>query len=324
MEKKKMKTLFGSLLIILALASVGFGADYPTKPIKWINPFAPGGANGLLALAFQKSFERELGVKVLVESVPEGSTKVGTMQVMRAKPDGYTIELISDRSWVFLYYSKVYDFKPWEVMTPIGNLSNEPYSFLDVKGDGPYKTWADLVKAAKENPGKVTIGGVGSGGAAEYTINEISKVAGIKTTFVPFAGGAVALTALLGGHIDARTVTPSEAYPQVKAGTTRGLAVGDYTRFKALPDVPTFKEVGLGEEPVMPFKRSVWGPPKMPQNIVNVLTKAMEKAAKDPEFVKVAETQLKYKVEYLPPDKVKMGVLNFDKTRGPKLEELNK
>jgi len=320
----RMKTLFGSLFLVLTLVSAGLAADYPTKPIRWVNPFAPGGANGLLALAFQKSFEKELGGKVLVENVPGGSTKVGTMEVVKAKPDGYTILIMSDRTWVFFYYSKVYDIKPWEVMTPIGNLSMEPYAFIDVKADGPYKTWADVVKAAKENPGKLTCGGTGAGGAAEYTMNEVTKAAGIKTSYVPFAGGAAAGTALLGGHIDFRIAAPSDAYPVISAGKTRGLGVGGYTRLKYLPDVPTFKELGLGESAVFPFTRSVWGPPKLPKNIVTILTKAMERASKDPEFVKMVETQLRYEVDYMPPEKLQKETINFDKMHGPKLAELSK
>jgi tripartite-type tricarboxylate transporter receptor subunit TctC len=155
-------------------------------------------------------------------------------------------------------------------------------------------------------------------------MNEVVKAAGIKTSYVPFAGGAAALTALLGGHVDFRIIAPSDAYPVIKAGKTRGLGVGAHTRMKALPDVPTFLELGLGESAVFPFTRSVWGPPKLPQNIVNVLTKAMEKAAKDPEFVKMVETQLMYEVVYWLPDKLKKETLNFDKMHGPKLAALSK
>jgi tripartite-type tricarboxylate transporter receptor subunit TctC len=324
MGTKKVKTLLGSLFLVLTLVSAGFGADYPTKPIKLINPFAPGGANGLLALAFQKPLEKQLDAKILVENMPGGSTKVGAMAVYNAKPDGYTLLIMSDRTWVFFYYSKVFDMKIWEKLSPIGNLSMEPYAFIDVKADSPYKTWADLVKAAKENPGKLSCGGTGSGGPSQYTMNEITKVAGIKVNYVPFAGGAAALTAVLGGHVDFRIVAPSDAYPVISAGKTRGLGVGAHTRLKYLPDVPTFKELGLGESAVFPFTRSIWGPPKLPKNVVSILTKAMERASKDPEFVKMVETQLRYEVAYMLPEKLQQETINFDKMHGQKLEELSK
>lgn len=320
----RMRTVVLGLFLVLALVSTGFAKDYPTKPIKCINPFAPGGANGLAALAFQQSFEKELGTKILVENVPGGSTKVGTMEVVKAKPDGYTIVFMSDRTWVFFYYSKVYDTKVWETLTPVGNLTTEYFTFVEVKIDSPYKTWADLVKAAKENPGKLTCGGAGSGGAGEYSMNEITRAAGIKTSYVPFAGGAAALTALLGGHVNFRIGAPSDAYPTIKGGKTRGLGLAAHTRMEALPDVPTFKELGLGETGIIPFTRSIWGPPKLPQKIVDVLTKAMEKAAKDPGFIKIVESQLLLKVDYKPPTQMQEAVINFDRIHGPKLAELNK
>jgi tripartite-type tricarboxylate transporter receptor subunit TctC len=223
---------------------------------------------------------------------------------------------------VAYYYSKTYETKVWEKMAPIGNITSEPYGFVEVKIESPYKTWADLVKAAKENPGKLTCGGPGAGGMMEVIMNEITKAAGVKTQYVPFAGAGPSKIALLGGHIDFRVCQPTEAITMIRAGKTRGLAVSTDKRMELLPEVPTFKELGIGES--ITLTRGVWGPPKLPQNIVNTITRAMEKATQDPDFVKLVQEQLLYTVEYRPPNKVKEELLNFDNRYGSKMAEAYK
>lgn len=319
MRGSKMTALFLSLFFIFGLASAGFSEDFPKKPIRMIIPYSAGGGTDVLARTFQKPFEKELGTKILIENIPAGTTKVATMEAMKAKPDGYTIILMPDRAWVAYYYSKTYDTKVWEKFTPIGNLTTEPYGFVEVRVESPCKTWADLVKAAKENPGKLTCGGPGAGGMMELIMNDITKAAGVETRYVPFAGAGPSKTALLGGHIDFRVCQPTEAITMIRAGKTRGLAVSTDKRMEALPDVPTFKELGIGES--ITLTRSIWGPPNLPQNIVKIMTKAIEKATKDPDFVKVIENQLLYTVEYRLPDRVREDLKDFHKNWGPKLAE---
>jgi tripartite-type tricarboxylate transporter receptor subunit TctC len=314
--------LFLTFVFVLGVVSAGLAENYPTKPIRCIIPYSAGGGNDVLARAFQVPFEKALGTKILIENIPAGTTKVGTMELMKAKPDGYTIILSTNEAWVAYYYSKTYETKVWEKMAPIGNITSEPYGFVEVKIESPYKTWADLVKAAKENPGKLTCGGPGAGGMMEVIMNEITKAAGVKTQYVPFAGAGPSKIALLGGHIDFRVCQPTEAITMIRAGKTRGLAVSTDKRMELLPEVPTFKELGIGES--ITLTRGVWGPPKLPQNIVNTITRAMEKATQDPDFVKLVQEQLLYTVEYRPPNKVKEELLNFDNRYGSKMAEAYK
>ncbi|TRZ92183.1 tripartite tricarboxylate transporter substrate binding protein, partial [bacterium] len=186
----------------------------------------------------------------------------------------------------------------------------------------PFKTWADLVKAAKENPGKLSCGGPGAGGMMELIMNDITKASGVQTRYVPFAGAGPSKIALLGGHVDFRVCQPTEAITMIQAGKSRGLAVSTDKRMESLPDVPTFKELGIGG--TIDLTRSIWGPPKLPSNLVNTLTKAIEKATKDPAFIKVAQDQLLYTVDYRLPEKMRSELLNFDKDFGPKLAEMYK
>ncbi len=140
--------------------------------------------------------------------------------------------------------------------------------------------------------------------------------------FVPFAGAGPSKTALLGGHVDFRICQVTEAIEMIRAGKTRGLAINTDKRLGALPDVPTFRELGIISLPAL--TRSVWGPPKLPAEIVNIITRAIEKGTKDPEFVKLVETQFMYKAEYRAPARVFEEVDNFNKKYGPKLAEANR
>jgi len=309
-------------LSISIWAPIGMAADYPQKPIRMIIAASAGGGNDVLARAFQPAFERVLGQRMLIENIPAGSTKAGTMELMKAKPDGYTLILIPADSWIARYYAKSYDSKIWEQVVPIGNITSEPYGFVEVRSESPFKTWADLVKAAKENPEKLSCGLPGVGSMHELVLNDITKAAGIKTRYVPFAGAGPTKIALLGGHVDFRVCQPTEAITMIRAGKTRGLAVSTDKRMESLPDVPTFKELGIGS--TIEMNRAIWGPPKLPSELADTLTKMIEKATKDPEFIKIVQDQLSYTVDYRPPQKMIEDVKNFDKEFGPKLTEIFK
>jgi tripartite-type tricarboxylate transporter receptor subunit TctC len=297
-------------------------ADFPQKPIRVIIPWSAGGGIDVLCRTFQPFFEKVLGQRILIDNIPAGTTKVGTMELMKAKPDGYTLMFHNQEAWVGYYYSKTFDSKVWEQLVPIANIVSVPYAFIEVRVESPFKTWADLVKAAKENPGKLTCGGPASGGMAEVFVDEITRASGIKVRYVPFAGGGPTKVALLGGHIDFRYCQPSEAIEMIRAGKTRGLAVSTDKRMEAIPDVPTFKELGIWGTLI--YSRSFWGPPKLPSNLVNTLAKIIEKAAQEPEFIKIARDQLLYTMDYRPPEKVKADMEAFDKQFGPKLAEAYK
>ena len=322
MKKMGIKILIWGFLFLFSWGTIGMAADFPQKPIRMIIPWSAGGGNDVLCRAFQPAFEKVLGQKILIDNIPAGTTKVGTMELMKAKPDGYTLIFSTTESWMAYYYSKTYDTKVWEQMVPIGNVTSEPYGFVEARIESPFKTWADLVKAAKENPGKLSCGGPGAGGMMELIMNDITKAAGIQTRYVPFAGAGPSKIALLGGHVDFRVCQPPEAITMIRAGKSRGLAVSTDKRMEAIPDVPTFKELGIGG--TINLTRSIWGPPKLPSNLVNTITKMIEKATKDPDFIKVAQEQLLYTVDYRLPEKMKAELQNFDKEFGPKLVEMYK
>ena len=204
---KKMRSTLAilGLLSFFAWGPIGMAADYPQRPIRMIVPWSAGGGNDVLARAFQPAFEKVLGQRMLIDNIPAGTTKVGTMELMKAKPDGYTLIISTTESWFGYYYSGTFETKVVEQMVPLGIVVSEPYGYVETRSESPYKTWADVVKAAKENPGKLTCGSSGAGGMLEMIMTDISKASGIKTPrIVPFAGAGPSVVALLGGHTDLR------------------------------------------------------------------------------------------------------------------------
>lgn len=320
---KKMSSTFAiwGFLSIFTWAPVGMAADYPQNPIRMIVAYAAGGGTDVLARIFQSSFEKVLGQRVFIENIPAGSTKMATMALMKAKPDGYTLMFQPGISWVGSYYSDVFDYKPWERAVAIGNVTSEPYCLPTVRAESPFKTWADLVKAGKENPGKLTCGGTPAKGFMQAAAMSTAKAAGIETRFVGFAGGSLSEIALLGGHIDYRMGTLSESINMVRAGKTRALAISTAKRMEYLPDVPTFHELGIGGTVLI--SRSVYGPPGLPSGLTNTITKMVEKTTKEPEFIKLVQNLL-HTVDYRTPEQTQQLVNNFEKEYGPMMKEMFK
>jgi len=305
-------------VLFLGCAGLCLAQNYPSKPIRVIVPFAASGANDLVARALQKPLGKALGGTVIVENLPGASTMIATRELMKSPPDGHTLMLAGHVALMSYYYSGSYDSKIWEQMTILGQTGQMPWGMLEARADAPYKNWGELVSYAKKNPGKLSAGGPAPGGMMNLIVLETAKSSGFDITYVPFAGGGPSGTALLGGHIEYRVAQPSEVYPNMKAGKTHGLAVAFPQRVPDMPDVPTFKELGIMYDiPVFGF--DYWGPPGMPGALSNQISKAIEQAIKDPEYVDIAK-KLMYQPMFTGPEALKESMRNFEKNIGPKLE----
>ena len=308
-------------LIMLFAIGAGVSADnFPSKPIRMIVPWSAGGGSDVLCRTFQPALEKALGQRILIENIPAGATVVGTMELLKSKPDGYTL-LFSNEAWITRYYAKSYTEKVWEKMTPIANVTSEPLACIEIRADSPIKTWDDLVKAARANPGKLTCGNAGVGSPLDIAFDAILKAVGVEIQYVPFAGGGASKTAMLGGHVDFRVCQPTEAIPSVKGGLSRVIAVCNDKRLPTLPDVPTFKELGMNVDDQYKIIRGIWAPANVPADIVQKLSSMVEVATKDPTFIAAAE-KMSYEVDYRNSAQVRAFVLNFDKQFGPLLEKI--
>lgn len=326
----KFKKVLVCALVALVAVSVVFAQgqgessveNYPNAPIRVIVPWSPGGGTDVIIRAFQPYLEKELGQRLVIENISAGATKVGTMELIGAKPDGYTI-LFSNEAWITRYYSKVYTEKVWEQMAPIGSITTEPIAAIEVKASSPFKTWQELVDYAKQNPNKLTCGNPGTGSPLDIVFKQIVEATGISVQYVPFAGGGASKTALLGGHIDFRLCQSTEAKAMVDAGETRLLAVSGAERDRIFPEIPTFSELGMSNVVSYRYIRGFWGPKDMPKALIDKLGIAIEKATKNPDFIKFAE-QYAYTVEYKNAQQVDEFVTSFDRDFGPLLAEMNK
>ena len=226
---------------LAALVSGSTYAAYPDKPIKYIIPFAPGGESDIAArfqqLAVRKKFNQEL----VVESKPGAGGALAWSQTNSFPGDGYTWMSTNLPHLVLQPMEGVVQYKTED----IHNVCFYHYTpdAIVVRSESPYKTYQDLVKAAKDMPGAVTIAGSGTNSANHLATERFNGVAGVKTTYVPFKGTGDLVASLLGGHVSMAMSYVTLAIAQ--KSTTRLLAVATEKRHPQFPDVPTFKEMGI-------------------------------------------------------------------------------
>jgi tripartite-type tricarboxylate transporter receptor subunit TctC len=274
------------LVVALAVFAVAGSAmaAYPDKPIQLIVPYAAGGSTDVLARAIATVAPKHFPQPVVVVNKPGGGAIPGRLEVVKSRPDGYTLLFGygSGEDYVVPHQRPLpYDvFKDFE---PVCRLSVHSV-VLAAPTNSPYKTLADLVKAGKS---KDMIASVSTkGGIVDITFLLFAKAAGIKVTTVPGAGGADAITALVGGHVDFGGGHPSEVLPHFKAGRLRGLAVAFEKRDPAVAEVPTFKEGGYDIVTAGSVK-GVAVPKATPKEIVSYLEKKFKEIADDPDFQKI-------------------------------------
>jgi tripartite-type tricarboxylate transporter receptor subunit TctC len=271
------------LTLILAAGWPAEAADYPAKPINFIIPYQAGGFTDLLSRALANSVKKDLGHPVICENKAGGGGTVGLSYVVNQPADGYTIGLITPGAFLASHMGKS-PFHPLKDLTFVCRLSGGMTAVV-VKSDSTFKTLDDLIKFAKQNPGKITYGTSGMGTITHLAMEELAALAGgVSWKLIPYKSGAEAATALLGGHVDVVSDAPSWQ-PLVDAGKLRLLAVFTDKRSARYPDVPTAKESGYNMS--VPGPNGVVGPKGLPKLIVEKLDTAYRKALQDPEVLAV-------------------------------------
>ncbi|HET6492756.1 MAG TPA: tripartite tricarboxylate transporter substrate binding protein [Burkholderiales bacterium] len=276
-------------LILLVLALLGFPASnvsaqsYPSKSIRLVVPFTPGGISELLARSLGAKLSPTLGQQIVVENRPGAGTTIASEIVARSAPDGYTLYLqditthaINTSLYRRLPYDSVKDF------TLIQMLATTPL-ILVVHPSLPVRNVKELIAFAKAKPGQVIYGSSGNGTIVHLATELFKSMAGIDMVHVPFKGSPQSVTALLSGEVAVSFPTMPPALPNIKAGRLRALAVTSPKRTKAAPDVPTVSEAGLkGYEMVL--YSGILGPANMPRDIVSRLNAEIGKAIRSPEL----------------------------------------
>jgi tripartite-type tricarboxylate transporter receptor subunit TctC len=235
------KTL--GVIVALAVAPLPTLAQgYPEKPIKLVVTWPPGGSADAIGRLVAGALGASLGQTVYVENAAGASGNIGTAQFARSQPDGYTLLLATSttNSASPALFTKI-AFHPVDDFVPISPVALSP-SILIVSATSPYKSPKDIVAAAKTNPGKVTYGSGGNGNSGHLSAELFKSVVKIEAQHVPYKGNSPAMVDLMGGQID--FMFDNGAVPYIQGGKVRGLAVAAEKRLTAVPDIPTFAELG--------------------------------------------------------------------------------
>ena len=262
-------------------------AEFPDRPITMYISMAPGGSVDICTRSISAAAEKILGKPIIIENRAGGGGTVAYALVANVKPDGYTLVGGVSTGIVRAPQMQKVTFKPLKSFTPLIAYA-APYNGIVVKNDAPWKTFKEMVEYAKKNPNKIKYGTGGIGTAMHHAMAFVEHQDGIKWIHVPYKGNADALTALLGGHVDAASVGP-EWVPFVKSGTMRILAVTEEKRNPNFADVPTLKDLGYDFANETVF--CIVGPAGLPPDITKKLETAFAKAAESKE-VKVAVEKL--------------------------------
>lgn len=281
MRSDRRQFMLGSLAAaVLPLStSRAFAAGYPDRPVTFICPWPAGGTADVTMRALCSAAAKELGQPVVVDNKAGASGMIGLKALASAKPDGYTIGQIPISVTRFSQLGTV-QIDPMKDLTYIARVSGQTFG-IAVRTEAPWKTLKDLVADAKANPDKITYGTAGLGGATHVGMEEFAMAAGVKFNAIPFKGGAEALQALMGGHIDVLADSSSWA-PHVKAGKLRLLATWGDQRTTEFKDVPTLKESGYNV--VVDAPNGIGAPKGIPAEVLASLRAAFKVAANSPEF----------------------------------------
>jgi tripartite-type tricarboxylate transporter receptor subunit TctC len=274
-------------LVLCALLAAAAAAQepYPTRPITLVVPFPPGGVADLTARPVATALEKVLKAPVGVVNKQGAAGAVGMQSVATSRPDGYTLLLALSSISIIPEADKLFGRPPAftvDQFAPIALISADP-TILVVPADKPWTTAKEFIDDAQKRPGQISFSSSGVYGTLHMAMELLSHAAGIKLRHVPYAGAGPALTAILGGHVDALASGPAVVLPHLKSGKLRALAGWGDKRVAALPDVPTFIELGYRSAEFYIWA-GVFAPTGTPEPVLARLRDAARAAVTEPEF----------------------------------------
>jgi tripartite-type tricarboxylate transporter receptor subunit TctC len=276
--------LCGGLLIAAIAASAAAAADsYPTRPVKIVVSFAPGGIADTTGRIIANGLTASLGKPFIVENRPGNAAIVGISMVAKAAPDGYTLLLANTNVSTnqALYKDLPYDAE--RELIPVANAVITP-AVLVANPGVPVKSFADLLALARAKPGQINYASVGLGSFPHLAMEMLSQSAGVKLVHVPYKGFAPAVTAVLAGEVEILASDVPTALPHIEAGKLRALAATGAKRFPVLPDLPTIAESGVAGYEAVGWL-GIMAPTGTPAEIVALLNREVNAALSRPEIV---------------------------------------
>ena len=281
--------------VVAALAAVVLAAplcaqDYPSRPIRLIVPFPPGGGTDAVSRLVAQELQKQTGWTVVVENKAGAGGMIGLQEAAKAKNEGYDIVMGQvDNMVIAPAVQRTGMMDPVKDLTPVIQVASSPFLFM-AASDSKYKTLDDWVKEAKANPGKASYGTAGYGTFTHLAVELLQKQGNFKAVQLPYKGAAPAITDLLGGHIPMAALSIASGMPHFQGGKVRGLAVTSATRSPALPDVPTVAESGFPG-----FEANGWlgilVPNGTPPDVIAKLNAEITKVMQSPETKKLLLAQ---------------------------------
>lgn len=273
-------------LFAAALAFTGAAAaQYPERSIKIVVPFGPGGFTDVAARILQKELAPALGQSIIIENKPGAGSTIGTAELAKAKPDGYTLAMVSTTHVISPHLYRQMPYDALRDFTPVMKLAEGPY-VLVVHPSLNVKNVGELIALARREPGKIDYASSGNGSAQHLVGALFTTMANVKLNHVPYKGSNQAMNDVIGGQVKVSFVGVPNALPNLKSGKLMALGVSTRKRYGELPDVPTIEEGG-----VPGYDATVWlgllAPPGTPREIVEKLSTEITKVLSSPDARKL-------------------------------------
>jgi len=281
LPRRKFLHLAAGAAALPAVSRFAWAQSYPTRPVRIIVPFAPGGANDITARLIGQWLAERLGQQFLIENRPGGGSNIGIEAVVRAPADGYTLLVVGSTAAINATLFEKLNYNFIRDLAPVASIVRLPH-VMQVNPSLPVTTVPEFIAYAKANPGKISMGSGGNGSPAHVTGELFKMMTGVNLVHVPYRGGGPALTDLLGGQIQVTFVDMAASIEFIRAGKLRALAVTTATRSEALPDIPTVGDFVPG------FEASQWvglsAPKNAPSEIVGKLNAEINAGLADPKL----------------------------------------
>jgi len=262
-------------------ASIGsaLALDYPTRPVKWVVGYPPGGATDIIARLLGQRLSERLGQQFVIENKPGAGNNIATESVINAEPDGYTLLLVNPANYINASLYANLKFNVVRDVAPVAAFNRVP-NVMTVNNNVPAKTVAEFIAYVKANPGKVNLASSGNGTSVHLSGEMFMMMSGAKMQHVPYRGAAPAITDLLGGQVQVIFDNMPSILQHIRAGSLRALAVTSTVRSGLLPDVPVLADTIPGYEASALF--GMGAPKNTPKEIIEKLNKEVNAVLAEP------------------------------------------
>jgi tripartite-type tricarboxylate transporter receptor subunit TctC len=281
LPRRKFLHLAAGAAALPAASRMASAQAYPTRPVRIIVGFSPGGSTDIAARVVGQWLSERLGQSFVIENRPGAGANLAAEMVVRAPPDGYTLLLVSSSDTINATLYPKLNFVFLRDIAPVASMTRQPQVLL-ANPSLPAKTFRELIAYAKANPGKVNIASAGNGSISHLSGELLKMMTGVDFIHVPYRGAGPALTDLLAGHVQVSFAGMAGSIEYLRTGKLRGLAVTTTMRSQALPDIPTASEFVPGYEAISLF--GIGAPKNTPAEIVDKLNREINAALADPKI----------------------------------------